>query len=65
MPNLEETKSQSGLKCYLALEGDYELAKYLFTVRDRTQRQILTKYRQSGNDTEMHFLLQCKPFNDR
>lgn len=46
MPNLEETKSQSGLKCYLALERDYELAKYLFIIRDRTQRQILTKYRQ-------------------
>ena len=45
----EETKSQSRLECYLALERDYKLAEYLSTVRDRKQRQILTKYRLSDH----------------
>lgn len=45
----EETKSQSRLYCYLALNRDYELADYLSTVSDRKQRQILTRYRLSNH----------------
>ena len=45
----EETKSQSRLECYLALNRDYELAEYLSTVRDLKQRQILTRYRLSDH----------------
>ena len=89
----EETKSQSRLECYLALNRDYQLAEYLSTVRDRKQRQILTRYRLSDHqlaietgrykkswqpkenrtcgqcltgevETERHFLLQCKTFEE-
>ncbi|XP_051280203.1 uncharacterized protein LOC127376873 [Dicentrarchus labrax] len=45
----ETTKIQSRLECYLALKRDCELAEYLFTVRDRKQRQILTNYRLSDH----------------
>ena len=45
----EETRSQSRLECYLALKREYELAEYLSTVRDRKQRQILTKHRLSDH----------------
>ena len=44
-----QTKSQSKLECYLRLNRNYELAEYLYTVRDTKQRQILTKYRLSGH----------------
>ena len=45
----EETKGQSRLECYLTLKRDYKLAEYLSTVRDRKQRQMLTKYRLSDH----------------
>ena len=45
----EETKSKSRLECYLALKTDYELAEYLSTVRERKQRQILTRYMLSDH----------------
>jgi len=45
----EETKSQSRLECYLTLKREYKLAEYLSTVRDRKQRQILTRYRLSDH----------------
>ena len=45
----DKTKSQSRLDCYLALKTKYTFAKYLSTVRDRNQRQILTKYRLSDH----------------
>lgn len=44
-----ETKSQSRLNCYLTLNREYELADYLYSVRDTKQRQILTKYRLSDH----------------
>ncbi len=46
----EETKSRC--ECYLALERDDELAEYLSTVRDRKQRQILTRFRLSDHKLE-------------
>ena len=46
----EETKSQSRLEDQIiSLDRDYELAEYPLTVRDRKQRQILTKYRPSDH----------------
>ena len=42
-----ETKSQSRLNCYLALNREYKLAEYLQSVRDTKQRRILTNHRLS------------------
>jgi transposase len=44
-----KTKSQNRLNCYLALNREYELADYLYSVSDTKQRQILTKYRLSDH----------------
>lgn len=44
-----QTKTQHKLNCYLALNHEYKLAEYLFTVRDPKQRQILTKSRLSDH----------------
>uniref|UniRef100_A0A0E9X4H4 Uncharacterized protein n=1 Tax=Anguilla anguilla TaxID=7936 RepID=A0A0E9X4H4_ANGAN len=44
-----ETKTQNKLNCYLALNREYNLAEYHFSVRDTKQRQILTKYRLSDH----------------
>ena len=44
-----ETKTQSRLNCYLALNREYKLAEYLHSVRDTKQRRILTKYRLSDH----------------
>ena len=44
-----QTKTQHKLNCYLALKREYKLAEYLFLVKDRKQRQILTKYRLSDH----------------
>ncbi|KAF7665457.1 hypothetical protein LDENG_00143140 [Lucifuga dentata] len=44
-----QTKNQNRLNCYLALNHQYKLAEYLFTVRNTKQRQILTKYRLSDH----------------
>ena len=44
-----QTKTQNKLNHYLALNHEYKLAEYLFTVRDTKQRQILTKYRLSDH----------------
>ena len=44
-----QTKTQNKLNCYRALNRNYELAKYLYTVKNVKQRQILTKYRISDH----------------
>lgn len=72
---MELAKSQSRLECYLVLKRDDEVAKYLFVVRDRKQRQTLTEDRLSDRNwtfrkedtkkqTETHFLPHCKTFNE-
>lgn len=45
----KESKNQSKLECYRALNRKYSLSEYLSTVRDVKQRRILTKYRLSDH----------------
>ena len=45
----EETKNQSRLECYLALNRHCEPAEYLSTVRERKHRQNLTRFRLSDH----------------
>ncbi len=45
----EQTKDQSRLQCYLKLNREYSLADYLVSVRNRTHRHLLTKYRLSDH----------------
>uniref|UniRef100_A0A3B1JC70 ribonuclease H n=1 Tax=Astyanax mexicanus TaxID=7994 RepID=A0A3B1JC70_ASTMX len=45
----KEIQTQNKLECYRALKTEYKLEEYLLTVRDRKQRQILTKYRLSDH----------------
>ena len=44
-----EIKTQNKLEVYRTLKTNYECEEYLSSVRDRKQRQILTKYRLSDH----------------
>ncbi len=45
----KQTKDQSRLQCYLKLNREYSLADYLVSVRNITDRHLLTKYRLSDH----------------